>query len=252
KGKVFFWRGSKNLQEICKGYRNSDISPYSISDSSSILFETKVVLKAKKYPGSVTTNLLGNHNLLNTEAALQVCRQIDPGRYPDFITALSTFPGVKRRQDMLFRSEKTVLIEDFAHHPVAIQETIKAIRSSFPGYRLISLFEPRSATSHRNIFQKEFSQSFKGSDLVMITEVFNVDKVAKKYRLNVRKVISDMPGNSKCKGLYAKNPQDLLSGLKKILVDFKDRKVAILAMSNGSFGGIYPDLIKILQSDKER
>ena len=138
-------------------------------------------------------------------------------------------------------------MEDFAHHPIAIEETVKAVKESYPGYKIISLFEPRSATSHRNIFQKEFAESFKKSDIVIVTEVFNLNKVDKKARLNVKKLIKEIPSKSKIKkAIYAKDSNELLVKLEKELKDFAKEKVLILAMSNGAFGGIYPTLIEMV------
>jgi UDP-N-acetylmuramate: L-alanyl-gamma-D-glutamyl-meso-diaminopimelate ligase len=140
-------------------------------------------------------------------------------------------------------------MEDFAHHPVAIEETVKAVKEAYPDYKIISLFEPRSATSHRNIFQKEFSESFKKSDIVMVTEVFNVNKVDRKNRLDVRKLVKEIPIKSRIKkSFYAKDSKDLLAKLSKELEILADDKIVVLAMSNGAFGGIYPELIEMVKN----
>jgi UDP-N-acetylmuramate: L-alanyl-gamma-D-glutamyl-meso-diaminopimelate ligase len=86
---------------------------------------------------------------------------------------------------------------------------------------------------------------------VYITEVFNTKKVSKNEKLDVKKLCKQIHSSSYAEGIYCNDPQDLVAKLKKILPKFKDEKVAVLAMSNGSFGGIYPDLIKIAQSRKD-
>ena len=139
-------------------------------------------------------------------------------------------------------------MEDFAHHPVAIEETVKAVKEAYPNYKIISLFEPRSATSHRNVFQKEFAECFKKSDVAIVTEVFNVSKVDKKNRLDVKKLVKEIPTKSKIKkAVYAKDTSDLLLKLSSELKAFSKDKIVVLAMSNGAFGGIYPELIEMVK-----
>jgi len=164
----------------------------------------------------------------------------------EIFRGIESFPGVKRRQEILFETESAIVMEDFAHHPVAIEETIKAVKTNYPEHGIISLFEPRSATSHRNIFQKEFAESFKKSNVAIITEVFNVNKVDKKIRLDVKKLVKEVPKKSKIKkAIYAKDTNELLLKLEDELENYES-KFVILAMSNGSFGGIYPKIIEIV------
>lgn len=250
-GHLFTWKGSKNLLEVTKGYHFSAVHPYEFNGKESILrlgkddlyeFATKKLLKP---------NLIGKHNYGNAEAAIQLTRIIAPKKYNEIIKAFESFPGVKRRQEILFKSKNRILIEDFAHHPVAISSTIKAVKDAFPGFKLISLFEPRSATSHRNTFQKEFASSFKGSDYTLITELFNKNKVDKKIRLDVKKLIHETAVDSKTNAVYCGSPEDILGKLPKILKEFKKHKIVILAMSNGSFGGIYPKLTEMVTNESD-
>ncbi len=252
KGKIFFWRHSKNLNEITKMQKIVPLVPYSINSTNSLLAFKKGSLHLNKSDAQVKTTLIGSHNYNNAEVALNVCKEIAPEKFTEIVSALSTFPGVKRRQEILYSSENSILIEDFAHHPVAIQETIKAVKEKYPGYKIISLFEPRSATSHRNVFQKEFSDCFKGSNFVLMTEIYNFKKVPSKIRLDVKKIIRKLPKHSKAGSIYCKNPDDLLVQFKKIIPVYTKQKIVVLAMSNGAFGGIYEKLSGILaERDKK-
>ncbi len=244
KGKVLYWEGSEELKRLCKNFRFAPVEPYELNRKHSILTYRKSVLKWKKGNLLLKPRLIGIHNHRNSEAALRIAKTISPELEERILDALISFPGVKRRQEILYEDEKTIVVEDFAHHPVAIHETIRAIQEGYPGYKIISLFEPRSATSHRKVFQKEFSQCFQGSSLVFITEVFNTKKVPKEEKLDVRKLCAKTHKGSGALGIYAKSPQDLLGKLKKMLPVFKDEKIVILAMSNGAFGGIYKNLVE--------
>lgn len=259
KGKVFYWAGSKNLKEICEKFRHAPILDYEVGKKDSILRIGFISRNQKKeeIAFSVHTGkelkspLIGMHNYRNTEVAANVCKTIGLAE-EEIFRGIESFPGVKRRQDIIFQTDRAIVMEDFAHHPVAIEETIKAVNNNYPEHSIISLFEPRSATSHRNIFQKEFAESFKKSTLAIVTEVFNLNKVDKKTRLDVKKLVKEIPKKSKIKkAIYAKDSNDLLSKLDDEMNDYIDKDFVILAMSNGSFGGIYPELIEMIK-EKER
>lgn len=245
KGKVWFQEKSKHLKEVTDGYTLSRLEPYSLNEKSSLLHYKKGIVEFQKK--RIHPNIFGNHNMLNAEVALKVCLEIAPTKTQEILKAFEEFPGVKRRQEILHTSEKSVLMEDFAHHPVAIHETILAVKNHFPDHKIISLFEPRSATSHRNVFQKDFAKSFAGSSSVVITEIYNPDKVPKKERLNVKRLVSDTKKLSKADVHYAKNPEHILEILDGLYKKYSSKKIIVLAMSNGAFGGIYPKLITSLK-----
>ncbi|MCC5814476.1 MAG: UDP-N-acetylmuramate--alanine ligase [Leptospira sp.] len=246
-GKIFYWEGSPELKSLVKDFKFTPSESYELDRRNSVLSYKKSILKWKKDGIAIRPKLMGLHNHRNAEAALRVAHTISPELTEKIQQAFVSFAGVKRRQDVRFEDDRTVVMEDFAHHPVAIQETIRAVKEGYPGYKVISLFEPRSATSHRNVFQKDFAKCFVGSALVFMTEVFNTKKVSKDAKLDVKKVCSKTHANSQALGIYCKNPKDLLAKLRKMLPAFKEDRVVILAMSNGAFGGIYPDLVSLAE-----
>lgn len=247
-GKIFYWSGSGSLKKLVQHVKFTDTEGFEWNRKESSLGWKKNELVWENV--KLNPVIFGDHNYRNLEVAIRVCSEIlrekNPNGYKQGIAkAIDSFPGVKRRQDILFQSEKAVVMEDFAHHPVAVHETIHSVKKRFHGYKIISLFEPRSATSHRNVFQKEYSYSFLGSDLTILTEIYNLKKVPKDVRLDVKKLVQKLLKNSKTLPVYAKDPQELFAKLEKMIPQFAGQKILILAMSNGAFGGIYPDLVEL-------
>ncbi|MFB5650898.1 UDP-N-acetylmuramate--L-alanine ligase [Leptospira wolffii] len=253
-GKAYYWAGAANLKRIChEASKFLKSEPFDFNKKGSLLSWRKGSLMSGDRV--LRPRFFGNHNYRNAEVALRVCEEIlqkekIPNARERLLDALETFSGVKRRQDILFESPKSIFVEDFAHHPVAVEETIKSVKQAFPGFKIISLFEPRSATSHRNVFQKEYSFAFKGSAVTLITEIHNLKKVSKENRLDVKKLVMKLPKHSGTLPFYCKDPKDLVSKLRKILPQFEKDKILILAMSNGAFGGIYPSLKELSESRK--
>ncbi|RHX92339.1 UDP-N-acetylmuramate--L-alanine ligase [Leptospira stimsonii] len=247
-GKIFYWSGSGSLKKLVQNvkFTKTEGFEWNRKDSSLSWKKHELFWEERK----LDPVIFGDHNYRNLEVAIRVCSEIlkeqNPNGYKEGISkAIDSFPGVKRRQDILFQSPKAIVMEDFAHHPVAVHETIHAIKKRFHGYKIIALFEPRSATSHRNVFQKEYSYSFLGADLTILTEIHNLKKVSKEIRLDVKKLVQKLLKNSKTIPVYAKDPQELLAKLEKMIPQFTGEKILILAMSNGSFGGIYTGLVDL-------
>jgi UDP-N-acetylmuramate: L-alanyl-gamma-D-glutamyl-meso-diaminopimelate ligase len=243
-GKVFYWKGSESLNEILQTYTCSPKYAYEINEPSSFLSSKEGSLFSNTTQSFVRSSLIGEHNYRNTEVALQVCSEALKVSVEKLLPYIQTFPGVKRRQEVLYSDGNTIIMEDFAHHPVAVLETIKAVKQTYPQFIVFSLFEPRSATSHRNVFQESYANCFVGSEYTLMTEVFNINKVPENVRLNVKQLVSDIPRCSKSKALYCENSEDLLVKLKKILSEYQSQKILILLMSNGSFGGIYKHIVE--------
>lgn len=201
--------------------------------------------------------MIGAHNTLNALAASITASRLGvPER--KIVEGLQSFPGVLRRQQVRIDRDRSAhsgapitFIEDFAHHPTAVSATIDAVREAYPGRTVHALFEPRSASSHRNLFQKDYTRALARADQVYLCDVFDRDKVASKDRLDVKKLVQDVSAAGK-KGaakkdapprgaFFAKDPQALLEVFKK---KFKPTPTGdvILAMSNGAFGGVYKTL----------
>jgi len=189
----------------------------------------------------VATDLMGDHNLSNILAATAICSMA--GIAPDMIAgAVGTFKGVKRRLDHLGDYHGVTVIDDFAHHPTAVRETIQAVKGRYPNRRLIAVFEPRSNSSRRNVFQHAYAASFEGAGLVMLPEPSRMEKIPPHERFSSAQLAHDLNDH----GIEARSFQsndDLLDGV----VALAKEDDVILIMSNGGFDNIQERLIKILE-----
>jgi KipI family sensor histidine kinase inhibitor len=121
--------------------------------------------------GEFTMPLLGDHNVRNALVAIAV--GVDLGLEIERLrSGLAQFKGVKRRLEVVGKARGITIYDDFAHHPTAVDETLKAVRRASPGKRIWAIFEPRSASSCRRIFQDDFAKAFAGADEVVIASVF--------------------------------------------------------------------------------
>ena len=222
--------------------------------------------------------LIGKHNKLNTMAVLTLCNEIKIPQ-KEVLNSLKTFPGIMRRQQTRVDIQKNYIndapvsiIEDFAHHPTSVAETILAVRQAYPGRKIHALFEPRSASSHRNLFHKKYSTSLARADHIYVCEVFSKKKTSPERLLNVKKLVEDIrtrknkklnirtktnKSNKRTKNsslnmniFYCDNPEKLLSLFIKYFRPDINGDV-ILIMSNGSFGGIYKKLDEFIESLKK-
>lgn len=191
---------------------------------------------------SMLSRLPGRHNLLNTLAVLAVTSRIgiDPDRVQE---ALLRFQGVERRQDVLGEVNGIVIIDDFAHHPTAVRETLEAISHFYPGRRLYAMFEPRSNSSRRKVFQEAYGEAFDRADVIAIKEPPDPGKVPVDERLDTQRLVADICRRGREAYLFNDvNP----------MVDFVlDRCRAgdvLLAMSNGSFDGLPQRLLAALET----
>lgn len=194
--------------------------------------------------------LIGDYNVRNALGASRIALAL--GLSPaQILKGIESFPGVLRRQQIrLNRDDISVtLIEDFAHHPTAVAGTIQAARQSYPGRRVHVFLEPRSATSHRNIFQKEYSEVLAKADSVYMCDVHNPQKVKASERLNVRRVLEAARARRGKGGEmhFGRTPADLVRAFEKHFEPHKKGDV-VLMLSNGAFGGIYPRVEEVLRS----
>ena len=189
-----------------------------------------------------TTPLTGRFNILNATAVIGQAHL--QGLNMQLVAeALKTFQGVKRRQEILGEFGGVLLIEDFAHHPTAVRETVKAIQNKYSKRRVFSVFEPRSATSRRKIFQKDYVDAFKQAQEILIAKAFDQGKISEGDRFSVEELIEDLQANKKSAKVFDSADQ--------IVNDLGERTKSgdvVLIMSNGGFDGIYQKLINRLNS----
>jgi UDP-N-acetylmuramate: L-alanyl-gamma-D-glutamyl-meso-diaminopimelate ligase len=189
--------------------------------------------------GRFASPLLGVHNVRNAVAAIAVGSYlgIAPG---DLAEGLRTFKGIKRRLEIVGHADGVTVIDDFAHHPTAVHETLSALRSGYPDRRIWAVFEPRSASSCRRIFQDDFARAFGVADEVVIAAVFR-SSLPESERLSAEQLVEDLRARQQ-RARYIAPVDDIVATIVK---ERRDGDIVVL-MSNGGFGGIHRKLLKAL------
>lgn len=191
--------------------------------------------------GDLALKVFGVHNTLNALAVYAMSETLKWDRTKT-LQGLSSFLGVKRRQEVLMDKGGYTLVEDFAHHPTAVSLTIDSMKEKYPDRRIVAVFEPRSATSRRKIFQKDFTESFKKADVLFLAQPFDTSKIAESERFSSVEVVQEL-NNSGFKAFLGQDAPDLV---KQIGAHKKPGDV-VLVMSNGGFDGIYGQLKEVLK-----
>jgi UDP-N-acetylmuramate: L-alanyl-gamma-D-glutamyl-meso-diaminopimelate ligase len=149
--------------------------------------------------------------------------------------------GVKRRQEIIGEKKGILVIDDFAHHPTEVRETIRAVKEKYRKRRLIAVFEPRSNSSRRNIFQTRYASSFDNADLIMVPEPPLMEKIPPAERFSSQRLVKDIKKRG-VNGYYFPNTDQLLGAL----VEKVRASDVILIMSNGAFDKLPKRLLDLL------
>jgi UDP-N-acetylmuramate: L-alanyl-gamma-D-glutamyl-meso-diaminopimelate ligase len=157
----------------------------------------------------------------------------------------ATFSGVARRQEVAGEAAGVVVIDDFAHHPTAIRATLDAVAEGYPGRRILAAFEPRSNTSRRNVFQREFARAFDRAARVYLAPVYfkDNDPIPDGERLDVNALAAEIGGRGVVASACASNDEVV----EKILAEARKRDVVVI-MSNGPFGEVKNRLLEELRA----
>jgi UDP-N-acetylmuramate: L-alanyl-gamma-D-glutamyl-meso-diaminopimelate ligase len=155
--------------------------------------------------------------------------------------AFRTFRGVKRRQEIAGEVRGVLVIDDFAHHPTAVRETLQAFRARYPGRRLVAVFEPRSATSRRKVFQKDFASALRIADSCFIAQPYDQSRIDPANQFSTDQLVEDI----RRLGGGAWVMKDVDSGVLEVASASKSGDVVAI-LSNGGFGGFIPKLLKAL------
>ncbi|HEY0758924.1 MAG TPA: UDP-N-acetylmuramate:L-alanyl-gamma-D-glutamyl-meso-diaminopimelate ligase [Acidisarcina sp.] len=184
----------------------------------------------------ISMPMAGEHNALNATAAAALAA--GQGVAVDaVIEALATFESVKRRLEVRAVVNGVTVIDDFAHHPTAIRETLKALRASYPEARLWAVLEPRSNTLRRNIFETELVESLALADRVALAGVFKQESIAEGERLHPESVVRRLRESGTPAALY----RDADAIVDALGAELRSGDVVAI-LSNGGFDGIYDKL----------
>ena len=189
--------------------------------------------------GEFDVPLVGAHNVRNTLAAIAVATEV--GLSPERIgEGLRTFAGIKRRLEVVGTANGVTVYDDFAHHPTAVAETLAGVRASHPAARIWAVFEPRSASSCRRVFQDDFAQAFGAADEVLVAPVFR-STLPEAERLSVPQLVRDL----RDRGQSAREADSIDEIIAAIVGGCRVGDLVVI-MSNGAFGGIHRKLLQAL------
>jgi UDP-N-acetylmuramate: L-alanyl-gamma-D-glutamyl-meso-diaminopimelate ligase len=191
--------------------------------------------------GEVRTPLAGMFNIRNCLATIAAAEVLGVERGA-VIEALATFKSVKRRMQVRGAARGVTVIDDFAHHPTAIRETLLGAQQKYPGRRIVAVFEPRSWTTRKKIFQKVYPQSFVPADYVIIAPLFEAFRVAAEEQLSVDELIEDLRAAGK-QAFSIEGADAIVEHLAPAL----QADDVVVIMSNGGFGGIHQKLLDALK-----
>ncbi|MFB3812779.1 MAG: UDP-N-acetylmuramate:L-alanyl-gamma-D-glutamyl-meso-diaminopimelate ligase [Terriglobales bacterium] len=249
RGRIVAWDGSANVDD-CVARAFCPVERYGFAENSywravDVSLEPArtswTVLREGNRWGEFEFALAGEYNALNATAAAALAAGfgITPAQIAD---ALRTFRSVKRRLEVKAEIGGITIIDDFAHHPTAIGETLKALRTRYNGRRLWAVLEPRSNTLARNVFQRELGHSLAIADQVVIASVYRAAKYSDSERLDVYAVVADV----NAAGKHARYIADADGIVAAITPELRHGDVVAI-LSNGGFGGIYEKLPARLQ-----
>jgi UDP-N-acetylmuramate: L-alanyl-gamma-D-glutamyl-meso-diaminopimelate ligase len=178
----------------------------------------------------------GEYNVWNATAAAALAANYEISKNV-IAKALETFRSVKRRLEVKAQVKGITIIDDFAHHPTAIEQTILALRARYPKSRLWVVLEPRSNTLRRNVLQNALSRSLALADQVVIAAIFKSEAIPEAERLDLQRVIDEIQKRGKQARIFA----DADAIVNAIAPELRERDVVAI-LSNGGFGGIYEKL----------
>lgn len=192
----------------------------------------------------ITLQVPGEMNALNALAVFAMCRELGIDDEP-VLFGLSQFAGAARRQQKVGEVDGVVVIDDFAHHPTAVEATLEAIRGRYAGHRIVAVFEPRSNTSRRSVFQQQFTNALEKADFAVVSEVYvkENDPLAPDEMLATDQVVDDLLAAGR-HAWTAAGPDAILA---RLVGELRNGDV-VVCMSNGAFGGLPRRLLAALGS----
>jgi UDP-N-acetylmuramate: L-alanyl-gamma-D-glutamyl-meso-diaminopimelate ligase len=211
------------------------------------------VLREGRLFGTFESGLVGAHNLYNQVAAVAALER-EGLTAEDLAPGFSGFRGIKRRQEVIGERGGVTVVDDFAHHPTAVRLTLDALRLRFGGRRLWAIFEPRSNTSRRNVFQAAYGEAFDAADITVIAPPRDLDRIPEEERFSAQQLVSDVRARGREAFVWGQgsSPQaSVEEGADEIahLVAANACPGDVVAvLSNGGFGGLHRRLLQRLEA----
>ncbi len=185
--------------------------------------------------------LLGELNIRNALAVVACARHCGL-KNNQIQSAFDTFKGIKRRMEVRGVSGGVTIVDDFGHHPTAIRETLRALRVKFKGQRIWAIFEPRSNTTRRNVFQQELVDAFADADWVVVSQVARLELLQPHERLDPARLMQDLKNAGK-NAAYLPTVETIVEHVARSVQGGE----VVCVFSNGGFGGIHARLMDRLK-----
>jgi UDP-N-acetylmuramate: L-alanyl-gamma-D-glutamyl-meso-diaminopimelate ligase len=185
-------------------------------------------------------NLVGELNVRNALAVVACAKHCGLKNH-QIQSAFDTFKGIKRRMEVRGIAGGVSILDDFGHHPTAIRETLRALRIKYPHQKVWAVFEPRSNTTRRNVFQSELAQSFGDADAVLVSQIARLEQLPAEQRLSPEKLMTDLKAAGK-QAAYLPDADAIVAHLAQNALGGE----VVCVFSNGGFGGIHTKLLERL------
>ena len=193
---------------------------------------------------SAAVPLYGAHNIENAVAAVAAVAELGVP-VADAAAALAQFRGVRRRLEVRGEARGVTVLDDFAHHPTAVAATLEAVRARYPGRRVVAIFEPRTNTSRRKVFQQQYAESFDAADAVVIRIVPDTPIYSATGEVTERFSADALAADLSARGVPAVALPDVDAIVAHVAAHAQPGDVAVV-MSNGDFGGVWEKLLAAL------
>jgi len=191
--------------------------------------------------GQYRTQLAGMFNVRNCLGVIAACELLGFDRHA-VADSIATFKSVKRRLEVRGEVRGVTVIDDFAHHPTAVRETLLAARAKYPGRRIIAIFEPRSYTAQIKLFQQQFEDALAVADEIVIARLFHPERYTAETAISPAQMLERLRARGR-QAQYIATPDDIVASLTPGLRSGD----VIVIMSNGSFGGIHDKMLEALR-----
>ena len=186
------------------------------------------------------TNFVGEFNVRNALAVVACAKHCGLKNH-QIQSAFDTFKGIKRRMEVRGIAGGVTVVDDFGHHPTAIRETLRALRIKYPTQKVWAIFEPRTNTTRRNVFQTELASAFADADAVVVAQVARLELLAPEERLDPVRLMQDLKAMGK-DAAYLPDADAIVAHVAKSAQGGE----IVVVFSNGGFGGIHGKLLERL------
>ncbi|MDY0061205.1 MAG: UDP-N-acetylmuramate--L-alanine ligase [Myxococcota bacterium] len=249
-GALFVCGDEPRAEGLAKAHARCPVVTYGLGPTAALravdvrFDETGVrfrLLRQGEELGEVRSPLAGEHNLRNTLGSLGVLLH-QGASLAQIQAGLSSFRGIRKRQEVIGEQRGVLVIDDFAHHPTAVRETLRAIRRRYPDRRIWAVFEAKSNTSRLNVFQGEYTRAFDEADQVIIARPYiKKDSIPPERRLDPGELAAQIAA----RGVPARLIPDVPDIIRTLVAEAQPGDL-VLGMSGSSFGGLHPRLVQAL------